>query len=192
MTRANIGQYIDKFRDFRSRAIEVYPSYLTFLALYLKCAGKTLPVQAVFTSAETLWPNQRLVMEDRFECKIFDWYGLTERAASAGQCECVDGYHVSAEKNIVEIIKPGGEPAAPGESGEIVGTNLGEYGMPLIRYRSVDMSAYRPGTCRCGWGLPLIEQIQTRVDDIITTPDGRLVNPAPLAALFWHSAIEKG
>lgn len=191
MTRENIGRYVQKLRSFQPKALEGYPSYLSFLARHLERMGETLPVQAVFTAAETLFPHQRSLIEERFKCPIFDWYGLTERVASAGQCEYADGYHVSAEKTIIEIIKPGGEPAIPGEYGEIVGTNLHEFGFPLIRYRTGDMSAYRPEPCPCGRKLPLIEQIQTRVDDIITTPDGRLVNPAPLAGLFRENTIEK-
>lgn len=191
MTRDNIGLYLEKLRAFRPKVIEGYPSYLSFLARHLEQHDDTLPVQAIFTYSETLYPHQRRLIEERFACKIYDWYGLTERAASAGQCEYADGYHLSMEKNIVEIIRPDGTPAAPGEYGEIVGTNLDEYGMPLLRYRSGDVSALRVEPCPCGRGLPLIEQIQTRVDDIITTPDGRLVNPAPLAGLFRRITIEK-
>jgi len=192
MTRENMGKYLEKLRDFHPKIIEGYPSYISFLALYLERIGETLPVQAVFTSSETLFPYQRQIIEERFESKIFDWYGLTERAASAAQCEYSDGYHVNAEKSLIEIVRPDGDPVAQGEHGEIVGTNLEEYGMPLIRYRSGDMSAFRAETCACGRGLPLIEQIQTRVDDIITTSDGRLINPAPLAGLFRNYTIERG
>jgi phenylacetate-CoA ligase len=191
MTRDNIGRYLEELRAFRPKIIEGYPSYLSFLAKHLEIKGETLPLQAVFTFSETLYPHQRRLIEERFECKIFDWYGLTEKVASAVQCEKTDGYHVNAEKVIVEIIKPDGEPAAPGEPGEIVGTNLDEYSMPLIRYCTGDMSAYRGEPCPCGRELPLIEQIQTRVDDIITAPDGRLINPAPLAGLFRQDTIEK-
>ena len=191
MARENVGLYLDKLREYQPKVIEGYPSYLSFLALHLERAGQKLPVHAIFTYSETLYPHQRRLIEDRFACKIFDWYGLTEKVASAVQCGYTDGYHVNAEKTIVEIIKPDGTPAAPGEYGEIVGTNLDEYGMPLLRYRSGDVSAYRPATCACGRGLPLIEQVQTRVDDIITTPDGRLINPAPLAGLFRQPTIEK-
>lgn len=191
MTHANMGQYIEAIRAFQPKVIEGYPSYISFLAQELEARNEMLPVQAVFTSSETLFPYQRQVIEERFG-KIFDWYGLTERAASAAQCEQTDGYHVNAEKTIVEIVRPDGSPAAPGEYGEIVGTNLEEFGMPLIRYCSGDVSALREQTCACGRNLPLIEQIQTRVDDIITTSDGRLINPAPLAGLFRSHSIDRG
>jgi phenylacetate-CoA ligase len=191
MTRDTIPSYLEKLRNFRPKVIEGYPSYLWILALYLERAADTIPVQSIFTTSETLYAHQRCLIEERFCCKIFDWYGLTEKAASAVQCECTDGYHVNAEKTIVEIIGSDGLPTTPGEYGEIVGTNLDEYGMPLIRYQSGDMSAYRPEVCECGRSLPLIEQIQTRVDDMITTLDGRLINPAPLAGLFRRTTIEK-
>jgi phenylacetate-CoA ligase len=155
--------------------VEGYPSYLHLLALHLKRIGRTLPVHAVFPYSEPTYDHQRRLIEERFQCKVFDWYGLAERVASAGQCERTDGYHVSAEKTIIEIVKPGGEHAAPGEQGEIVGTNLDEYGMPLIRYRTGDRSAYLAEPCPCGRGLPLIKQVQEHQEDLITTPDGRLI-----------------
>ncbi len=192
MTNENMGAYIEALRKFQPQVIESYPSYLSFLALHLERADESLRVQAVFTSSETLFPHQREIIEERFRTRIFDWYGLTERAASAAQCELGDGYHVNAEKTIVEIVCDDGCNAQPGEVGEIVGTNLEEYGMPLIRYRSGDVSALRAEPCPCGRGMPLIEQIQTRVDDIITTTDGRLINPAPLAGLFRTTSIERG
>ena len=192
MTKENMGNYIQKLREFKPTIIESYPSYLSFLALHLERNGETLPVRAVFTSSETMFPYQRQVITERFQTRIFDWYGLTERAVSAAQCECGDGYHVNAEKTLVEIVRPDGSLAAPGEYGEIVGTNLEEYGMPLIRYQSGDMSALRAQDCPCGRKLSLIEQVQTRVDDIITTADGRLINPAPLAGLFRKESIERG
>ena len=191
MTHDNMGQYIEAIRAFQPRVIEGYPSYISFLAQELECRDEKLPVQAVFTSSETLYPHQRQIIEERFG-KIFDWYGLTERAASAAQCEQSDGYHVNAEKTIVEIVRRDGSVAYPGEHGEIVGTNLEEFGMPLIRYCSGDVSALREQPCACGRNLPVIEQIQTRVDDIITTSDGRLINPAPLAGLFRSPGIDRG
>jgi phenylacetate-CoA ligase len=192
MTNENMGDYLQVLRGFEPKVIESYPSYLSFLAQYLARTNQAFRVQAVFTSSETLFPHQRQIIEERFQTRVFDWYGLTERAASAAQCECTNGYHVNAEKTIVEIVKADGELAIPEESGEIIGTNLEEYGMPLIRYRSGDMSAYRAESCPCGRALPLIEQIQTRVDDMIMTSDGRFINPAPLAGLFRSPKIERG
>jgi len=175
MTRENIGVYVQKLQDFRPKIVEGYPSYLHLLALHLKRVGRTLPVHAIFPYSEPLYHDQRRLIEERFQCKVFDWYGLAERVASAAQCERTDGYHVSAEKTIVEIVESSGEQAAPGDQGEIVGTNLDEYGMPLIRYRTGDMSSYRAESCPCGRGLPLIEQVQERQEDFIITPDGRLI-----------------
>ena len=192
MTGHNMDLYIEKIRAFRPKILEGYSSYLYLLALHLEHIGETLPVQAVFPSSEPLLPHQRQTVQERFICKAFDWYGLTERAASAAQCERTDGYHVNAEKTLIEIVDSEGRSVPDGDEGEVVGTNLEEYGMPLIRYQSGDKSAYRSGPCPCGRGLPLIEQILTRVDDIITTGDGRLLNPAPLMGLFKNKTIERG
>ena len=98
----------------------------------------------------------------------------------AQQCEQEGGLHVSADLGVMEIdaaravgTVAGGQPCGP-----ILFTDLHNYGMPLIRYEIGDLAAHRTGTCACGRGLPLLENIGGRLTDILYTVDRR-----PLAAV---------
>src|SRR5215469_8001465 len=85
-----------------------------------------------------------------------------------------------AEGLYVEIETPNG-PAAPGETGSILVTDLLNYAMPLIRYRIGDLGAWAAGTCPCGRGLPRLEKVAGRVTDFLVGCDGRLVSGVYLA-----------
>jgi phenylacetate-CoA ligase len=93
----------------------------------------------------------------------------------AWECE-EHGMHMNADLNIVEFLKEG-EDAAPGEAGEVVGTNLWNKAMPFIRYNLEDIASFQDDECVCGRGLPLMHIVQGRKDDFLVMPSGRLVGP---------------
>ncbi|KPL19303.1 MAG: hypothetical protein AMJ92_03970 [candidate division Zixibacteria bacterium SM23_81] len=183
MTRPNLSVYVEKLKAQKVRVIDGYPSTIFILAKFLRSTGERLPMAAIFTGAEPLYFNQRQVIEEALQCRVSDYYGLTEKVASAGECERHDGLHVTMEDTIVEIISEGGRHT-DGSKGEIVGTSLVNYAMPLLRYKTGDVSEYRAETCPCGRGLVLIEPVQTKVEDIITTEDGRFISASNLTYAF--------
>src|SRR5258707_764531 len=125
------------------------------------------------SSSQTLPASSRAVMEDAFGCKVFDKYGAREFSGIAYECEAHEGHHVVAEGYIVETLRDG-QPAKPGEVGEIVITDLNNYCMPFIRYRIGDLAEVLPeATCRCGRGAPRLGAIEGRVQSIIQGTDGR-------------------
>ncbi len=126
------------------------------------------------SSAQTLPESSRRVVEDAFGCPVFDKYGAREFSGIAYECEAHAGHHVVAESYIVEVLR-GGVPARPGEIGEVVITDLNNYCLPFLRYRIGDLAvATEPdATCACGRGLPLIGDIEGRVQSIIQGTDGR-------------------
>ena len=93
----------------------------------------------------------------------------------AAECEKHEGLHVTIDNLYVEILKDG-KPAKPGESGEIVITDLNNYGMPFIRYKNGDIAVQSDNACSCGRGLPLIHDIDGRKMDTITAFDGKVVS----------------
>jgi len=183
MTPENLDLYIEQVRKSGIQFLRGYPSNLYIFAQHLAKRNVKLPMKAVFSGSEPLFDYVRELIEDRFCCKVFDWYGVSERVVTASQCERHEGYHVHMENCIVEILQ-GEEPVGPGQLGEVVGTCLSNYAMPFIRYRTGDMSAWCSEACSCGRGLATIEQVQTKWEDILTTADGRFISPSALTHPF--------
>src|SRR5207248_7261417 len=98
----------------------------------------------------------------------------------ASECSEHSGLHVMSEGLYLEIETPNG-PAAPGEMGAVLVTDLLNGAMPLIRYRIGDMAAWADGPCPCGRGLPRLGRVAGRVTDFLVGCDGRLVSGVFLA-----------
>ena len=154
--------------------IEGFPSTLLFLAEFMKKRATEIPLTAVFTSSERLYDVHRAVIEKSFRARVFDLYGQSERVVLATECERHAGLHVNPEYGIMELLHDG-EEAGPGESGEIIGTGLNNYGMPLIRYRTGDIAILADAPCPCGRASTLLRHIEGRSADLIVTPEGRIV-----------------
>ena len=131
--------------------------------------------KAIISAAEKLHEFQRQEISEVFNCEVFNTYGSREFMLIASECEKHKGLHVNAENLFVEIIKADGTPAKAGEIGDIVITDLHNYGMPFIRYSIDDMAVAYDRACSCGRGLPMIEDVIGRSLDMIKTPDGRFV-----------------
>ena len=184
LTKENLKYYVDKLHAFKPVIIEGYPSTMYILAKYLDSQDIIFPVKSVLTTAETLYPQQREIIEKVFACKIFDYYGMAERVVFATECEKHEGHHLNMEFGITEIVKKGGEPVENGEMGRVVATGLHNYGMPLIRYKTGDVTAISRKKCSCGRQLPLMENVTTKAEDIVTTKDGRYISSSVLTHPF--------
>lgn len=169
-----VDEYIETMKKFAPVFIQGHPSGIAFVAKWLKEVGKTIPVKAIFTTGESLFDDQRKMMEEGFSCRVFDTWGLGESTVSANECELHAGYHEDSEYGLIEFVET--------EKGyEVVGTSLFNYAMPFIRYKIEDIVEVMPvdqQTCKCGRGLPLkIREIKGRIDDQLTLPGGRIILP---------------
>jgi phenylacetate-CoA ligase len=140
-------------------------------------------VGAIMTSAGTLHPDMRRVIERAFRAPVFNRYGSRELGGTACECEMHEGLHISPLTHYVEIISPEGGPCAPGELGELVLTSLTNHAMPLIRYRIGDMASWATGTCSCGRRWPLLSGVTGRVTETFVRRDGSVVVPEYLIHL---------
>jgi phenylacetate-CoA ligase len=154
------------------------------LAKYLQSRGETFPLRAAITSSETLYDFQRDIIEERFACKVFDYYAMAERVLFSHECDHHAGHHLAMEYGAAEVIDADGHPVPPGSTGKLVGTSLHNMAMPLIRYVTNDMSALRTGSCPCGRGLQLMEDVTTKAEDLLTLKDGRIISPSVLTHPF--------
>jgi phenylacetate-CoA ligase len=180
----SLHYYVEKLKSYRPAAIEGYPSTVYILARYLLSRNLTLPVKAVLTSSETLYPVQRAAMEAAFGCKVFDFYGLAERVVFATECDQHTGRHLNFEYGLVEIVDDKNRQLPAGRSGFVVSTSLQNFGMPFIRYRTSDVTSIKFRTCTCGREMPLMEEVTTKAEDIVVTPDGRMISPSVLTHPF--------
>ena len=124
---------------------------------------------------------QRELIESQFGCKIFAGYGHSERAVDAVECERHQGYHLSMEYGILEVVDDAGRPVTEeGQMGRAIGTGLDTYSMPMIRYDTEDIVQYTQRKCSCGRNVPLISGIEGRVQEFIVTADDELISLAAI------------
>jgi phenylacetate-CoA ligase len=184
MSRENLPRYFQELDNYSPAVLDGYPSTLYVLAKFLKNEGIKFPVKTVISSSETLYDFQREVIEESFCCNIFDYYALAERVVFATECNKHEGQHFTMEYGIAEIINDRNEPCSLDEPGKLVGTSLHNFGMPLIRYITNDMTAICSRICSCGRELDLMDAVTTKAEDSLTLKDGRIISPSVLTHPF--------
>jgi phenylacetate-CoA ligase len=165
----NLPFYAAALERFQPVYLSGYPSAMYVLADYYRQTGRPAPrLKAALTSAETLLDHQRRDIEGIFATRVFDQYGQAEMQSFWYECEA-GRMHAHPLAGVTEILREDGTPAAPGEMGEVVLTGLVNYAMPLIRYRVGDTARFAIESCKCGRGMPVIEEIGGRLDDFVYT-----------------------
>lgn len=174
-----VSAYLGELARFDPQVVAGYTSAVHRVALGLLDSGQVGRVRpsAVLVSSETLTPAVRADIESAFGCRVTNAYSLGELVAFVSECDHGE-LHVSTEYGVVELLD--------GAAGtEIVATGLINRGMPLLRYRTGDLAvAGGGGPSRCGRGLPVMADIVGRVDDVVRTPEGVTVGPAPMSLAF--------
>ncbi|MDH5573836.1 MAG: hypothetical protein OEY89_18875, partial [Gammaproteobacteria bacterium] len=172
----NIPSYIEKLKKYKPDIVDSYPSSLYSIVKYAISHNIDLSgvAKGITTSAETLFADQRQLIEAAFNVPVYDQYGAVEMCVFIGQCS-KGRYHIHSDYGITEFLHKDGSKAKPGEEAEIVCTGFINPVMPLIRYRIGDRGIYTDRPCECGSLFPVLEKILGRIDDVIITPDGRHV-----------------
>jgi phenylacetate-CoA ligase len=170
----NTRRQIELMRDFGSTVIACTPSYALYLAEYAKeevgIDPSTLKLRVGSFGAEMWTEEMRREIEKRLGLKAFNVYGLTEIIGPgvAHECEAQSGLHVWEDHFLIEIIDPEtGENLPDGEEGELVITTLTRDGMPMLRFRTRDITRIIREKCDCGRTVARIERIKGRSDDMI-------------------------
>ncbi|NDY58694.1 phenylacetate--CoA ligase [Desulfovibrio sulfodismutans] len=169
----NTKRQIKLITDFNVTAVHIIPSYALHLANVLRDMGvdpASLPIRFALVGAEPYTEAARRRLEEMFDMKVYNSYGLSEMNGPGVAFECTEqhGMHLWEDAYIAEIVDPEtGEPVPEGELGELVMTTLGREGMPVIRYRTRDLTRFLPGPCPCGRVHRRIDRIAGRCDDMI-------------------------
>ncbi|MFT6918359.1 MAG: phenylacetate-CoA ligase [Cognaticolwellia sp.] len=172
MSPNNLDGYINAMVDYGVEVIQAYPSSIVTLAKFLEINDRYYSGQlkSIVTSSESLSLEDKRLVEKRFKCTVFDWYGLFERVAAIGSCEH-GRYHIISDYSHVELVNVGGGRH------EIVGTNFNNELYPLIRYRTGDhVYLTNEKFCPCGRVFPIIDRIEGRVGDYLLGEDGQKVH----------------
>ncbi|MDD3306738.1 MAG: phenylacetate--CoA ligase [Acetobacterium sp.] len=169
----NTAKQIMIMQDFGSTVLTCTPSYAIYLAEVLAEAGidpASLKIQAGIFGAEPWSENIRKDIEKKLKIKAYDIYGLSEIMGPgvAIECECQDGLHVWEDHFIPEIIDPVTLKVLPyGQQGELVITTITKEGIPILRYRTRDITTIKPEPCACGRTHLRISRLQGRTDDML-------------------------
>jgi phenylacetate-CoA ligase len=181
LSEATLASFHKALFRFRPRVILAYArSAVLFARFLVQQRLRAYRPLSLITSAEVLEPADRELLERVFGCPVFNRYGCREVSVIASECTAHRGMHVMAEGLYLEIETPTG-PAAPGQPGSILVTDLLNDVMPLIRYRIGDMGAWASGPCLCGRHLPRLEKVAGRVTDFLVGCAGQLVSGVFLA-----------
>jgi phenylacetate-CoA ligase len=171
----NLPAYIDAIHDTPATYVHGYPSVLHLVGRAMVEAGRCLPpgrLRGVFTHSESVLAFQRQTIERAFGASVRDYYHSTEETVSMTACR-LNRLHVDMEYGIVEV-----EPVEETEDyvqGPLLVTGIGTVATPFIRYRIGDVGTKLKHSCECGRPGDVFLDIDGRIEDYVSTPEGRLV-----------------
>jgi phenylacetate-CoA ligase len=157
--------------------VHTLPSNVLRLVMEARRSGTRTAIPTFMVVGEYLAPEVRQAAHDTFGARVIDVFSSAEGGVIAIQCPDSGLYHIQSEIILAEILRSDGEPAAPGETGELVVTPLYSYATPIIRYRTGDFVEAGP-PCSCGRCLPTIARIVGRREHMFLFPDGTRALPA--------------
>ncbi|MFZ7102264.1 MAG: phenylacetate--CoA ligase family protein [Peptococcaceae bacterium] len=169
----NTQRQIMLMKDFGTTVLACTPSYAIYLAEAIEEMGinvADLKLKYGIFGAEPWSENMRKEIEKRLGISAIDIYGLSEIIGPgvAAECQCKVGLHIAEDHFIPEIIDPKTlQPLPYGQQGELVFTTITKEGIPVLRYRTRDISVLHPEVCACGRTHVRMERVTGRTDDMI-------------------------
>ena len=172
MSTGNSKKLTTMMVDFGATAIACTPSYLLHISEVLRDEGllDKIKLKSAVCGAEPWTEKMRNEIEDRLNIKAYDIYGLSEIMGPGVACDCEyhAGLHVCDDHFYPEVVDSATlTPVADGETGELVFTTLTKEGIPLIRYRTKDLTSISRDTCECGRTSVRISRFKGRSDDML-------------------------
>ncbi|MCD7899187.1 MAG: phenylacetate--CoA ligase [Bacteroides sp.] len=173
MSSGNTEKQIALMHDFGATVLCCTPSYALFIADAIKDSGidrENLKLKIGAFGAEPWTESMRKEIEEKLGIKAYDIYGLSEVAGPGVgyECECQSGTHLNEDHFFPEIVDPQTfQPLPSGTTGELVFTHLTKEGMPLLRYRTKDLTALHYDRCQCGRSMVRMDRILGRSDDML-------------------------
>jgi phenylacetate-CoA ligase len=181
MTDAEMRRYLAHVETIGPCFLLAYPSSSAALARCL--ARHQLPpptnIRGILAGSENVYADERAFVEATFKARYFSWYGHSEKAVLAAECEHATTYHVWATYGYCELLDADGRAVTtPGQRGEIVGTSFINHALPLLRYRTGDTATYVGERCpACGRAALLLDAVRGhRTHELLVARDGALIS----------------
>jgi phenylacetate-CoA ligase len=186
MSDESMRDYYERIKQFRPAVMYGYPTAVARLAAFIvkECLAPVL-FRSIIVTAERLTVEHRSLIRQVFGGQVFNLYCMREYGCMGFECEQHRGLHIDAESIHVEIVRDG-KVLQPGQVGEIVVTDLCNFGMPLIRSRTGDLGTLSAERCPCGLSLPLLSSLDGRETGSLLRPDGSVVTGLMLSDLFME------
>lgn len=180
----DVAETLEAIAREGANALVGIPTQVLALARYRDDRGRpvSLKLKSVLLSTDHVPGAIAAAVEQAWGCEVYNHYGMTEMGLGGGvECQARRGYHLREADLYFEIVDPDtGQPLADGEEGEVVLTTLTRRGMPLVRYRTGDLSRFLPGRCPCGTGLKAMERIRDRITGQVAVGEGLQLSMADL------------
>jgi phenylacetate-CoA ligase len=168
-----IDQVLDALGAHPPDLLVCYPSHLRQILAVARERGRPIPrPRLVSVNSEMSTQAERDAMAAELGCPVLDEYSSEELTRIAAQCRH-GRYHVFEDINYLETVDASGRPTSG--RGVVVGTNLHNRAMPMIRYRQDDLAAIGAEPCPCGWRFRTLEDLQGRQNDSFMLPSGRVL-----------------
>ncbi len=181
-----LEEIIPALREYRPDVITGYPNALARLALMLTDDDRrVIRPRLIVSESEVLAPIMREHIRKGFAAPTYEIYASWEFNVLGWECASSGELHTCPDTVLLEILADG-RPAAEGERGEVVGTALHSFGMPLIRYRLGDVVTRGRDACACGRSFSTIRAVQGRMLDFFPLPDGRVLHPYEISRHFIY------
>jgi phenylacetate-CoA ligase len=187
LTDKTVKYFVDELEKFKPYMLEAYPSSAYDLAVYMSEQGLHLSIPYIFTGSEPLYPYQKELIEEMFNTRVVDAYGMSERIGFATECES-GSLHVNSDYSFMEIVDEEGKSS---EKGNVVGTTFYNSILPLIRYKMTDTLSWSNEECECGRHFPVIKAIDGRTEDKVIGSKGNDIGPFLYKVLKGVNNIRK-
>lgn len=175
ITNTDLNYFATEIQNKKPKFIRGYPSSILMIVNYLEENKKLISFQnlkAIFVTGEMLYEKDRKKIEEFFNVKVYNQYGLNDGGVTAFECSENKGLHIDFERAILEI-----DSEKNNQSGEILATDLYNFSMPFIRYRTGDLAKMSTLQCSCGTHKKLISELQGRSNDVLTINNISIASP---------------
>ena len=185
-----LDQLVGELDAFGPDVIASFGSLQEMLFTHLLRSGRPmrLPKVAVY-AGDAMSPQARALAQHEFGVHVLSTYTATEAFQIGFECERHSGHHLNEDLFPIRIVRPDGEEARAGASGDVVVSNLQARGTVLLNYRLNDVAARLPEPCTCGRTLPLLSLVQGRSDEWLEGEDGRRIH-SQAVRIFLQDELE--